>query len=146
MREGRQSENIISSLVDIAENVSSKKKSVSFFEEESSQSMSAQFNRLFGRKKPVHHLLGGGRCKHVDSLVPLVSPQSFVIYSLVNTAADVMLWRNKKISASVLSGATVVWILFEWFNYHFLSFLCFALALGMLSQFLWSNVSGLLNK
>ncbi|CAM8990155.1 unnamed protein product [Rhodiola kirilowii] len=122
MREGRQSENIISSLVDLAENVSSKKKSVSFFEEESSHSMTAHFNRLFGRQKPVHHLLGGGK------------------------SADVLLWRNKKISASVLSGATAVWILFEWLNYHFLSFVCLALALGMLAQFLWSNASGLLNK
>uniref|UniRef100_A0A7N0VLS5 Reticulon-like protein n=1 Tax=Kalanchoe fedtschenkoi TaxID=63787 RepID=A0A7N0VLS5_KALFE len=121
MREGRQSDNIINSLVELAENVSSKKKPMSFFEEESSHSMSAQFNRLFGRQKPVHHLLGGGK------------------------SADVLLWRNKKISASVLTGATFVWILFEWLNYHFLSFVCLALALGMLAQFLWSNASGLLN-
>lgn len=122
MREGRQSENIINSLVELAENVSSRKRPMSFFEEDNSHSMSAKFNRLFGRQNPIHHVLGGGK------------------------TADVMLWRNKKISASVLTGATVVWIVFEWLNYHFLSFVCFALALGILAQFLWSNASGLLNR
>ncbi|CAM8944260.1 unnamed protein product [Rhodiola kirilowii] len=122
MREGRQSEKIISSLIELADNVSSKKRSVSFFEEESSHSMYAQFNRLFGRQNPIHHILGGGK------------------------SADVLLWRNKKISASVLSGATAVWILFEWLNYHFMSFVCFVLALGVLAQFLWSNASVLVNK
>ncbi|WJX31893.1 hypothetical protein P8452_20280 [Trifolium repens] len=72
-------------------------------------------------KKPVHNLLGGGR------------------------SADVLLWRNKKISASFLTGATIVWVLFEWLNYNFISLLCFVLVLGMLAQFLWSNASGLFN-
>lgn len=57
-----------------------------------------------------------------------------------------MLWRNKKISASVLTSATVVWVLFEWLNYNFLSLLCFALVIGMVGQFLLSNASGLLNR
>nr|XP_018681871.1 PREDICTED: reticulon-like protein B5 isoform X2 [Musa acuminata subsp. malaccensis] len=45
--------------------------------------------RLFSRERPVHQVLGSGR------------------------TADVMLWRNKKISAGVLSGATAIWALFE---------------------------------
>ncbi|KAJ1383406.1 Reticulon [Sesbania bispinosa] len=68
--------------------------------------MSSQINRLFRRQKPVHHLLGGGKF------------------------ADVLLWRNKKISSTVLTGATTVWVLFEWLNYHFLTLLCFALVLA----------------
>lgn len=60
-------------------------------------------------------------------------------------AADVLLWRNKKISASVLSGATAIWVLFEWLNYHFLTLVCLALVLGMLAQFVWTNASGLFN-
>ncbi|MCL7026134.1 hypothetical protein MKW94_012275 [Papaver nudicaule] len=32
-------------------------------------------------------------------------------------SADVFLWRNKKISASVLGGATVAWVLFELLEY-----------------------------
>ncbi|MED6179771.1 hypothetical protein PIB30_003987 [Stylosanthes scabra] len=87
-----------------------KPKSVSFFEEEKSSSVSSQFNRLFGRQKPLHNLLGGGK------------------------SADVLLWRNKKISASVLTAATAIWVLFEWLNYNFLTLLCFALVLGMLAQ------------
>ncbi|CAN1229720.1 Reticulon-like protein B8 [Linum perenne] len=64
----------------------------------------------------------------------------------LHTAADVLLWRNKKISASVLASATAVWVLFEWLNYHFLTLVCLFLVLGMLAQFMWRNVSGLLNK
>ncbi|KAH6796039.1 hypothetical protein C2S51_037025 [Perilla frutescens var. frutescens] len=104
----------------IADNVS-KHKNVSFFEDENSSSVSDKFNRLFGREKPVHHLLGGGK------------------------SADVMLWRNKKISASVLGGATVVWVLFEWLNYNFLSLSCFLLIFALLAQFLWTNASSILN-
>ncbi|KAL2938885.1 Reticulon-like protein B8 [Bienertia sinuspersici] len=57
-------------------------------------------------------------------------------------AADCLLWRNKKISSGVLVGATAIWVMFEWLNYHFLSLICFAVALGMIAQFLWSNASG----
>ncbi|KAJ1394764.1 Reticulon [Sesbania bispinosa] len=118
MSEKITAENLLNSLVDT---FAEKQKHASFFEEEKSNPMSSQINRLFGRQKPVHHLLGGGK------------------------SADVLLWRNKKISSSVLTGATTVWVLFEWLNYHFLSLLCFALVLGMLAQFLWSNASGFFN-
>ncbi|KAA8543617.1 hypothetical protein F0562_021637 [Nyssa sinensis] len=47
-------------------------------------------NRLFGRQKPIHTVLGGGK------------------------SADIILWRNKQISAGMLAGATVIWLLFEW--------------------------------
>jgi len=63
-----------------------------------------------------------------------------------DVAADVLLWRNKKISASVLSAATAIWVLFEWLNYNFLTLLFFVLALGMLAQFLWTNASGLFGR
>ncbi|XP_068335503.1 reticulon-like protein B8 isoform X1 [Pyrus communis] len=98
-----------------------KLKSGSLFGEETSSSVTTQFNRLFGRQKPVHHILGGGK------------------------SADVLLWRNKKISASVLTAATVVWVLFEWLSYHFLTLVGFALVVGMLVQFLWSNFSGMIS-
>ena len=26
--------------------------------------VASRFNRLFGREKPIHHVLGGGRCKN----------------------------------------------------------------------------------
>ncbi|KAH1197728.1 Reticulon-like protein B8 [Glycine max] len=115
MSEKTTADNLIENLVDTFVD---KKKSVSFFEDDKSDSVSSQINRLFGRQKPVHHVLG---------------------------AADVLLWRNKKISASVLTSATIVWVLFEWLNYNFLTILCFALVLVMLAQFLWSNASGMFN-
>lgn len=64
----------------------------------------------------------------------------------LSAAADVLLWRNKKISVGVLASATAIWILFEWLNYNFLPLICFALVIGMLAQFVWTNASGLLNR
>ncbi|XP_038683430.1 reticulon-like protein B8 isoform X2 [Tripterygium wilfordii] len=119
MSEKITAESLLNNLVEtIADNVP-KQKSVSFFEDEN---VSSRFNRLFGRQKPVHHLLGGGK------------------------SADVLLWRNKKISASVLTGATAIWVLFEWLNYNFLTLVCFALVFGLLAQFVWISASGLLNR
>lgn len=99
-----------------------KQKNKSFFEDEKSNSMSSQFNRLFGRQKPVHNILGGGK------------------------SADVLLWRDKKISASSLTGATIVWVLFEWLNYNFLTLLSLAIVIGMVVQFVWKTASGILNR
>ncbi|XP_030462948.1 reticulon-like protein B8 isoform X1 [Syzygium oleosum] len=121
MPEKITAENLVSEIMEtIAENVP-KQKSVSFLEGDKSDTVTSQFNRLFGRQKPLHRLFGGGK------------------------SADVLLWRNKKISASVLAGATVIWVLFEWLDYHFLTLVCFAVILAMLAQFLWSNASGLLS-
>ncbi|XAR52820.1 hypothetical protein NMG60_11021105 [Bertholletia excelsa] len=122
MSEGITAENLLNNIVETLSDRVSKQKASSFFEEDKSSSVSAQFNRLFGRQKPVHNLLGGGQ------------------------SADVLLWRNKKISASVLAGATAIWVLFEWLNYHLLSLICFGLAFGMVAQFAWSNASGFLKR
>ncbi|XP_031096527.1 reticulon-like protein B8 [Ipomoea triloba] len=108
MPEGKASvRNMVSSIADGA----SKQKSVSSPEEENS----VKHNKLFGREKPVHNILGGGK------------------------SADVMLWRNKTISGSVLGSATIIWLLFEWLNYHLLTLICFAIVMLMLGQFLWVN-------
>ncbi|KAL4183555.1 hypothetical protein AMTRI_Chr11g98860 [Amborella trichopoda] len=85
-------------------------------------SISSKINRLFGRQKPVHKVLGGGK------------------------PADVFLWRNKKISASVLGGATLIWILFECLEYHFVTLLCHCLILTLALLFLWSNGTAFINK
>lgn len=121
MAEKITAESIFNNLVETLADSVPKQKSVSFFEEETS-SVTSRFNRLFGRQKPVYHLLGGGK------------------------SADVLLWRNKKISASVLTGATTIWVLFEWLNYHFLTLMFLALVLAMLVQFVWTNASGLFNR
>ncbi|KAK1281466.1 Reticulon-like protein B8 [Acorus calamus] len=112
--------NILENVMEtITENLP-KQKSVRFAEGENS--VSSQMNRLFGRQKSIHNILGGGK------------------------SADVLLWKNKKISMGVLSAATAIWVLFEWLEYQFLSLLCFGLGIGMIIQFLWSNASVLVNR
>ncbi|KAL6986335.1 Reticulon-like protein B1 [Sarracenia purpurea var. burkii] len=78
--------------------------------------------RLFGREKPIHKVLGGGK------------------------PADVFLWRNRKISGGVLGGATVIWILFELLEYHLITLVCHGLILALAALFLWSNGSIFINK
>lgn len=122
MPENITSENLLNNIMEtLAEGVH-KQKSGSFFEEEISNPVVCKLNRLFGRQEPVHKVLGGGK------------------------SADVLLWRNKKISAGVIGGATALWFIFEWLNYNFLPLVCFGMALGMLGQFLWSKASGFTNR
>lgn len=144
-------ESLVHNIMDtISDNVS-KHKNVSFFEDEDSSSVSNKLNRLFGREKPVHHILGGGKCKtffhvfRVCNKPPYPLPR-FIFHFLERAGADALLWRNKKISASVLGGATIVWVLFEWLNYNFLPLVCFGLIIGLFLQFLWTNASGILNR
>lgn len=61
-------------------------------------------------------------------------------------AADIFLWRNKKISAGVLGFATAAWVLFELVEYHLLTLLCHLLILALALSFLWSNASTFINK
>ncbi|XP_042000020.1 reticulon-like protein B4 [Salvia splendens] len=77
---------------------------------------------LFGREKPVHIALGGG------------------------TPADVILWRNKQMSAALLASSTVIWLLFEWIGYHLIPFICHFLILTLATLFLWSNLSFYVHK
>ncbi|MBA0757940.1 hypothetical protein Gotri_020983, partial [Gossypium trilobum] len=88
----------------------------------SPSSVKAKIYRLFGRERPLHHVLGGGK------------------------PADVFLWRNKKISARVLGGATAIWVLFELIEYHLLTLLCHISILSLAVLFLWSNVHTFIHK
>ncbi|GFP92598.1 reticulon-like protein b2 [Phtheirospermum japonicum] len=85
-------------------------------------SIKAKVYRLFGREKPVHRVLGGGK------------------------PADVFLWRDKKLSAGLLGGATAIWVLFDVLEYHLLSFVCHGLILVLTILFLWSNATTFINK
>ncbi|KAL2490312.1 Reticulon-like protein B5 [Abeliophyllum distichum] len=88
----------------------------------SSSSVKAKIYRLFGREKPVHKVFGGGK------------------------PADIFLWRNKKISAAVLGGATAAWVLFELLDYYLLTLVCHISILALAVLFLWSNVTTFINK
>ncbi|XP_057864545.1 reticulon-like protein B8 [Cryptomeria japonica] len=115
-------ENLLDNFMETFAHNVPKKSSEPVFESTEKSTVSDSFNRLFGREKPVHHLLGGGK------------------------SADVLLWRNKRISGSVLAGATFTWLLFEWLNYHMLTLICIGLVLSMTILFLWSNAANILNR
>ncbi|GAV69910.1 Reticulon domain-containing protein [Cephalotus follicularis] len=85
-------------------------------------SAKAKIYRMFGRQRPVHKVLGGGK------------------------PADVFLWRNKKISGGVLGGATLIWVLFELVEYHLLTLVCHISILLLAVLFLWSNANTFINK
>lgn len=89
---------------------------------DSPSAVKAKIYRLFGREKPVHKVLGGGK------------------------PADVFLWRDKKLSAAVLGVATLIWVLFELVEYHLLSLLCHVSILALGGLFLWSNAHTFIKK
>ncbi|PKA59043.1 Reticulon-like protein B2 [Apostasia shenzhenica] len=88
----------------------------------SGSSLKAKIYRLFGRERPVHQILGGGK------------------------SADLFLWRDKKASAAVLVGVTSIWVLFELMEYHLLTLICHSLILSLAILFLWSNATTFINK
>ncbi|XP_038877461.1 reticulon-like protein B1 [Benincasa hispida] len=113
-----KSESLIDKIVEKIHDHNSSSSSGSDTETEGSASSSTfkeKVFRLFGRERPVHHVLGGGK------------------------PADLFLWRNKKSSASVLSGATVIWVFFELLECHLLTFVSRSLILALGLLFLWSN-------
>ncbi|URE24267.1 Reticulon, partial [Musa troglodytarum] len=89
---------------------------------EVAEAVKSKIFRLFGREKPLHRILGGGK------------------------PADVFLWKNKKASAIVLGGATAIWVLFELMEYHLLTLICHCLILSLAILFLWSNATTFINK
>ncbi|XP_043703683.1 reticulon-like protein B5 [Telopea speciosissima] len=89
---------------------------------ESEKYLPTRKNCLFGRQKPVHAVLGGGK------------------------SADIILWRNKQKSACIVAGVTVIWLLFERMDYHLLTFVCHSLILALATSFIWSNFSPSVNK
>ncbi|XP_066377195.1 reticulon-like protein B2 isoform X1 [Miscanthus floridulus] len=78
--------------------------------------------RLLGEDTSVHKALGGGK------------------------TADVLLWKDKKTSAVVIVGATVIWVLFEVLDYHLLTLISHVL-IGLLAVlFLWSKATTFIKK
>lgn len=82
----------------------------------------AKIYRLFGRERPVHKVFGGGK------------------------PADLFLWRDKKVSATILGGVTAIWVLFELLGYHLLTLVCHSLILSLAVLFLGSYATTAMNK
>ncbi|KAK3225272.1 hypothetical protein Dsin_005134 [Dipteronia sinensis] len=77
--------------------------------------------KLFGRQRPVHAVLGGGK------------------------VADVLLWKNTKVSAALLIGVTLIWFLFEIVEYNFVTLFCHISMTSILLVFIWSRVAEFFN-
>lgn len=78
--------------------------------------------RLLGEDTSVHKALGGGK------------------------TADVLLWKDKKTSAVVIGGATVIWVLFEVLDYHLLTLISHVM-IGILAiLFMWSKATTFIKK
>ncbi|EFJ22749.1 hypothetical protein SELMODRAFT_271164 [Selaginella moellendorffii] len=87
-----------------------------------STSADSSSRRLFAREKSVHELLGGG------------------------LLGDVLLWRKKHLSASVLGIATLIYVLFEWCGYTVLSVFCNTFLLITIVLFVWSLGASFTNR
>lgn len=124
MADQSSEENVVDrSLMDnITEKMHAHHSSSSSSDDDEKPSISSSVNRLFGRQKSVHHLIGGGK------------------------VADLVLWRNKQMSASFLVGATVLWILFEGMEYPLLTFVCHVLILSLVILFIWINSATFLKR
>ncbi|EYU23406.1 hypothetical protein ABFS82_01G067300 [Erythranthe guttata] len=101
---------------------SSSSSSSSDSDDEKTASLKSKVYRLFGREKPVHKVLGGGQ------------------------PADLLLWKDKKVSGGVLGGVTAIWVLFDLLEYHLLALVCHGLILGLVGLFLYSNASTFIKK
>ncbi|WOL03820.1 reticulon-like protein B9 [Canna indica] len=83
---------------------------------------SSSSQKLFGRQRPLHELFGQGK------------------------VANIILWRDKRLSSSILISVSLVWLLFEVMEYNFVSLLCHISILVMLLVFIWSNGAELLKQ
>ncbi|KAG2286961.1 hypothetical protein Bca52824_046565 [Brassica carinata] len=60
--------------------------------------------------------------------------------------SDVMLWREKNMSVSIVTVTIGSWMVFETFSYTILSLLSSVLFLPLSIFFLWSNSASILNR
>ncbi|KAL5710024.1 hypothetical protein ACHQM5_020639 [Ranunculus cassubicifolius] len=78
--------------------------------------------RLFDRKRSIHQIMGGGK------------------------AADVILWKRRRITVGIIFIATVAWLVFEWAELPLISVSSNVLLVSVVIQFLWANYAVLRNK
>ncbi|CAI9760615.1 unnamed protein product [Fraxinus pennsylvanica] len=79
-------------------------------------------DRLFSRQRTVHQILGGG------------------------LAADVILWRQKNLTAGILVVTLAAWVVFEISGYTLLSLSSSVFLLLFTILFLWAKSAAILNR
>ncbi|KAF3532764.1 hypothetical protein DY000_02042520 [Brassica cretica] len=80
-----------------------------------------QQTKLFNRQRSIHSIFGGGK------------------------VADILLWREPKIAATLVIGVSLLWFLLEVVEYNFITLVCHASMTSMLLFFIWSTASDFLN-
>ncbi|XP_062218292.1 reticulon-like protein B9 [Phragmites australis] len=75
----------------------------------------------FHRHRSIHKLPGGGKVE------------------------DILLWKDRNLSAGVLAGASLMWYMFDVAEYNIIPLLCQVVIFAMLVIFIWSNAALLLN-
>ncbi|PIA32491.1 hypothetical protein AQUCO_04500241v1 [Aquilegia coerulea] len=78
--------------------------------------------RLFDRNRSIHQIMGGGK------------------------AADVILWKQRRVSVGIIVVASVAWLVFQWSELSFLSVFSDVLLVVVVIQFLRANYAVLCNK
>uniref|UniRef100_A0A1D1Z8G3 Reticulon-like protein n=1 Tax=Anthurium amnicola TaxID=1678845 RepID=A0A1D1Z8G3_9ARAE len=78
--------------------------------------------RLFNRQRSIRQIMGSGK------------------------AADVILWKRRRMSFGVVAVATAAWLLVEWSGLSFLSISSDVLLILIVIQFIRANFAVLLNK
>ncbi|KAJ8492467.1 hypothetical protein OPV22_014188 [Ensete ventricosum] len=92
-------------------------------EPSAADAVKAKIYTLFGREKAVHQILGGGK------------------------PADVFVWRNEKVSAATVGGATAMWVfIIRADDYRLLTLACHTLILSLAITFLCSKATHFMNK
>ncbi|GAB4840326.1 hypothetical protein Ancab_021093 [Ancistrocladus abbreviatus] len=92
------------------------------YSSESDVDQPVQPTSLVRRQRPLHSVFGGGK------------------------VADILLWRNKSLSGSILAGFTIIWFMFEIAEFHFVTLLCYILMALMLILFVWNCGADFINR
>ncbi|KAG8387974.1 hypothetical protein BUALT_Bualt02G0076900 [Buddleja alternifolia] len=82
--------------------------------------------RLFGRQRPIHAVLGGGKVGEF-------------------AVGDVVLWRDTRVSGGIVMGISAIWFLFEVVEYNLVTLLCHLFITTMLLIFIWSSAAQFFN-
>ncbi|PSS08386.1 Reticulon-like protein [Actinidia chinensis var. chinensis] len=80
---------------------------------ESDDDRSTPIGKPFGRQRPIYDILGRGK------------------------VADVLLWRDKRVSAGILVAVSIIWLLFKGVEYNFVTLLCHIIITTILVIFIW---------
>jgi hypothetical protein len=72
-----------------------------------------------------------------------LSRRSYGFHCWGFAAADVLLWKDRNLSAGVLAGATLIWFLFDVVEYNIVPLLCQIAIFTMLVIFIASNAAPL---